>query len=76
MLTTKDINLKENKPKKLRILNTNAIEPKQFTSNKKSSNKKHPTITTANLEEYQKKLKDEQRMAKARAARKNKSEKK
>lgn len=75
MLTTKDINLKENKPKKLKIISTNKTESKQFKSNKKPVENNHPTITTANMEGYRKKYENDERMAKARAAKK-KSKKK
>jgi len=88
MLTTKDINLKPHKDKSVKIISTSPVvdkdkighignvEPKQFGNKKEvRTDKKHPSITTGNVEKYRKKYEDDVRMAKAREAKKKKSKK-
>ena len=58
MLTTKDIELKEVKNRKVKIISTKTVDAKQFkVKGKPKSAEKGPTITTANYEKLLKKRK-------------------
>ena len=72
MLTTKDIKIKEHPPGKVTMLTTNKVKPKGFETKGKPEPFTGTAITTSNVGEHLKKLRADERMTKARAARKKK----
>ena len=58
MITTKDVKTKERKPKKLNIITTGKVKPKEFNPKGKSAARNPNIITTSNVEKYQKIQKD------------------
>lgn len=73
MITTRDIDVSKNDSRKrLKLKTTKEINVKSLGDGEPLKPPAGPSITTHNIEEHQAKAKAKERMAKARAAKKNK----
>jgi len=72
MITTKDINLKRDEPKKLKQKTTKDVEVKNLGYGEPLKAGTGPMITTHNIEEFQKKTEIKKRVTKARKAKRKK----
>ncbi|MCK4793145.1 MAG: hypothetical protein KAV87_55960 [Desulfobacteraceae bacterium] len=52
MITTNDIKIKDQEPKKLTIISTGDIKPKEFVIKGKGKPHSKQTITTSNVDEF------------------------
>ena len=66
MITTKDVKLKETKNEKLTMLTTGKVKPVEFVIKGKGKPKSGQTITTSNVDQYQRDLAKGRRKYEAR----------